>query len=133
MFCDYASGFNLWYCAYFGNIAFKLIRIHASLAETYQNILCLSAEAHQFNLHNPLLANNPTYIHFRLGPMMTSWCMRFEAKHQYFKKLAAGLGNFKNLALTLATRHQNKQCYTKFNICKQQNMDQVSLFRKIQY
>jgi hypothetical protein len=44
--------------------------------------------------------------------------MRFEAKHQYFKKLAAGLGNFKNLALTLATRHQNKQCYTKFNICK---------------
>ena len=43
---------------------------------------------------------------------MTNWCMRFEAKHNYFKKLAIGLGNFKNLPWTLAGRHQNKQCYT---------------------
>lgn len=50
--------------------------------------------------------------------MTTSWCMRFEAKHRYFKTLAAGLGNFKNLPFTLAQRHQNKQCYTMYNMCK---------------
>ena len=44
--------------------------------------------------------------------MMTNWCIRFEAKHNYFKKLAISLGNFKNLPWTLAGRHQNKQCYT---------------------
>ena len=37
--------------------------------------------------------------------------MRFEAKHYYFKRLAQGLGNFKNLPKSLATRHQRLQCY----------------------
>ena len=55
---------------------------------------------------------------FRLGPMVTSWCMRFEAKHRYFKKMSISLGNFKNVPLTLAERHQNRQCYMKYNLCK---------------
>jgi hypothetical protein len=37
--------------------------------------------------------------------------MRFEAKHHYFKKLAHGMTNFKNLSKTLAVRHQRLQCY----------------------
>ena len=37
--------------------------------------------------------------------------MRFEAKHHYFKRLAHGMTNFKNVAKTLATRHQRLQCY----------------------
>ena len=37
--------------------------------------------------------------------------MRFEAKHNYFKKLAARLGNFINIAYTLALRHQCLSCY----------------------
>ena len=34
--------------------------------------------------------------------------MRFEAKHQYFKRLATSMGNYINLAHSLAYRHQ---CY----------------------
>ncbi|KAL1442095.1 hypothetical protein MTO96_007991 [Rhipicephalus appendiculatus] len=37
--------------------------------------------------------------------------MRFEAKHQYFKKMAACVKNFKNLTFTLAKRHQLKQSF----------------------
>ena len=45
------------------------------------------------------------------GPLRCLWCMRFEAKHQYFKKVASVVCNFKNIAGTLASRHQMKQCY----------------------
>ena len=37
--------------------------------------------------------------------------MRFEAKHNYFKKLATRLGNFININYSLAMRHQQLQCY----------------------
>lgn len=37
--------------------------------------------------------------------------MRFEARHKYFKRLAARLGNFINIAHTLAQRYQQLQCY----------------------
>ena len=41
------------------------------------------------------------------GPLKILWCMRFEAKHQYFKKLAVTANNNKNLCYTLAKRHQS--------------------------
>lgn len=47
---------------------------------------------------------------FSLGPMVRSWCMRYEAKHRYFKQLAGILGNFTNVAYSLAMRHQRLQC-----------------------
>ena len=37
--------------------------------------------------------------------------MRFEAKHQYFKRLAISMGNYINLPLSLAQRHQCYQSY----------------------
>lgn len=45
-----------------------------------------------------------------LGPMVRSWTMRYEAKLNLFKK-ASHLGNFKNIAYTLACRHQQWMCY----------------------
>ncbi|KAK3731628.1 hypothetical protein QZH41_015892 [Actinostola sp. cb2023] len=54
----------------------------------------------------------------RLGPMVTHWCMRFEAKHRHFKQLASALGNYTNLSWTLAERHQSRQCYEMNNIHK---------------
>lgn len=45
------------------------------------------------------------------GPMIRTWCMRYEAKHRYFKKIAMNMGNFTNVALTLAERHQMQSCY----------------------
>ena len=37
--------------------------------------------------------------------------MRFEAKHAYFKRLARNAFNFRNIAKTLAKRHQRLMCY----------------------
>ena len=45
-----------------------------------------------------------------LGPMVCCWTMRFESKLQFFKR-ASHLGNFKNIALTVAQRHQRWLCY----------------------
>lgn len=42
-------------------------------------------------------------------PILNS-CMRFEAKHLYFKQLAARAFNFQNPLLTLSKRHQLKFC-----------------------
>lgn len=45
-----------------------------------------------------------------VGPMQRTWCMRHEAKLNMFKR-ASHLGNFKNIALSLAFRHQRLLCY----------------------
>ena len=37
--------------------------------------------------------------------------MRYEAKHSHFKHLARVIANFKNMAKTLAMRHQMYMCY----------------------
>lgn len=45
------------------------------------------------------------------GPLRALWCMRFEAKHQYFKLVANSSRNFINIAKTLSDRHQLRQCW----------------------
>ena len=57
-----------------------------------------------FLLHYPALVK-------KFGPLKYLGCMRFEAKHQYFKKPASVSKNFKNIAKTFANRHQLKQCW----------------------
>lgn len=42
----------------------------------------------------------------RCGPVSQLRCMRFEAKHSYFKSLAHRVKNFRNIAKTMANRHQ---------------------------
>ena len=37
--------------------------------------------------------------------------MRFEDKNSYFKRMAQTIGSFKNIAKTLAIRHQRLSCY----------------------
>lgn len=44
-----------------------------------------------------------------LGPLIRNSCMRFEARHQYFKDLATRQ-NFKNICLSLAERCQYDDC-----------------------
>ena len=44
------------------------------------------------------------------GPLIRSWTMRYEAKLNYFKGIARS-GNFKNITLTLASRHQRWLSY----------------------
>jgi len=55
------------------------------------------------------------------GPPRALWCMRFEAKHQHFKRLAGVMNNFRNICLSLAVRHQLHQCwqFSSVDILKQ--------------
>jgi uncharacterized C2H2 Zn-finger protein len=57
-----------------------------------------------FLIHYPRLMK-------QFGPLRNFWCMRFEGKHQYFKKVAAISNSFVNIAKTLAKRHQLRQCW----------------------
>ena len=50
-------------------------------------------------------------LFFRRGPLVRNWAMRFEAKHNYFKKLVDKINNFKNITYSLAKRHQALQSY----------------------
>ncbi|XP_028417218.1 uncharacterized protein LOC114543833 [Dendronephthya gigantea] len=50
-------------------------------------------------------------IMLKLGPLIRIWCMRYEAKHSYFKRLAISCGNFINLPYSLTKRHQEGLCY----------------------
>lgn len=45
------------------------------------------------------------------GPVIDFWTIRFEAKHSFFKKAVHDSGNFKNVMLTLAQRHQLTLAY----------------------
>lgn len=42
----------------------------------------------------------------KFGPLTDVWTMRFEGKHEFFKKAIHNTQNFKNEAMTLATKHQ---------------------------
>lgn len=53
--------------------------------------------------HYPL--HYPTEIR-KVGPLRHLWCMRFEGKHQYFKRIVQQQCNFRNIAYSLAKRHQ---------------------------
>ena len=50
-----------------------------------------------------------TLMHFSLGHLVNTWCMRMEAKNSYFKRISQ-LGNFKNIALTVVIHHQKLMC-----------------------
>ena len=51
------------------------------------------------------------FLYSRFGPASKYWCMRFEAKHSYFKSLAHKVKCFKNIAKTMCDRHQTLMCY----------------------
>lgn len=40
------------------------------------------------------------------GPLVELWTMRFEAKHSFFKKVVHDTHNWKNILLTLFSKHQ---------------------------
>jgi len=56
---------------------------------------------HHFMTHYPRCIRN-------IGPILHSWCMRYEAKHNFFKKQ---LKSFKNVTMTLAKKHQHHVAY----------------------
>ena len=78
------------------------------------------------------LVHLPTQI-MMFGPLIRSWCMRFEAKHAYFKDLSRKIKNFKNLPLSLAERHQSMESAAAIKIgegCHSDEYDQGIKFGK---
>lgn len=63
---------------------------------------------HHFMLHYPRAIR-------QLGPLMQYWTMRFEAKHNFFKRISHVTCNFKIISKTMAIRHQVMLCYNFFS------------------
>ncbi|XP_033101221.1 uncharacterized protein LOC117104479 [Anneissia japonica] len=59
---------------------------------------------HHFMVHYPTCLEN-------IGPLLHVWCMRYEAKHEYFCRVADTARNFKNICKTVAKQHQMTQIY----------------------
>ncbi|XP_013413276.1 uncharacterized protein LOC106175700 [Lingula anatina] len=54
---------------------------------------------HHFMVHYPMVIR-------KIGPLVHFWTMRFEGKHNFFKRIAHVTCNFKNIPKTMALRHQ---------------------------
>ena len=59
---------------------------------------------HHFLEHYPALIE-------AFGPIVGLWTMRFEAKHKFFKRVVRFSSNFKNVLLSLSTKHQLMMAY----------------------
>ena len=77
----------------------------------------LISEHHRLFKHlypsNRLLPKHHHMVHYprcmqKIGPLIHSWCMRYEAKHNFFKRQ---LKSFKNITKTLAKKHQCHMAY----------------------
>jgi hypothetical protein len=71
--------------------------------------------------NNPLRPKHHYLTHYAfltmsLGPLVRLWTMRFESKHQYFKRCVRNSRNFINVTGMLANRHQLLQAYLSVGI-----------------
>lgn len=75
---------------------------HSLFLELYPHIHL--RPKHHFMLHYPRAIQ-------KLGPLIQFWAMRFEAKHNFFKRVSNVTCNFRNICKTMAFRHQIAQCH----------------------
>lgn len=66
-----------------------------------------------------LLPKHHNVLHYpnaiqKTGPLILSWMMRFESKHQFFTKAAKKINCFINIAKTLDKKHQEAMSYNNF-------------------
>ncbi|XP_043473418.1 uncharacterized protein LOC122505700 [Leptopilina heterotoma] len=72
-------------------------------AQVYENPE--SAEGRKFIPKQHFLIHYPRLIKI-FGPLVHFWTLRFEAKHQFFKKIVQAMRNWKNVPITLSRKHQ---------------------------
>lgn len=97
-------------------------RYLSSFRECYPHIRIIPKQHYMVHLPSQIL-RWATYVgthwklnflcciwYHRLGPLTNTWCMRMEAKHNFFKRIAQQQGNFKNVPLSVAKRHQKLMC-----------------------
>ena len=76
--------------------------------EHHSAFLTLYGDKH-FTAKFHYLIHYPKQI-LAIGPMIRTWTIGYEAKLNFFKQCSC-LANFKNIALSLANRHQRWMCY----------------------
>lgn len=97
----------------------KAIKDHLNLFKTVYKDINIIPKQH-YLVHLPSLT-------LKFGPLVRSWCLRFEAKHAFFKDQARIIKNFKQLPLSLSKRYQSsvQADYVKLN-----KEDEGPLFRE---
>ena len=70
---------------------------HTHFQETFPGNRLLPK--HHFMVHYPTCLRE-------IGPLLHVWCMRYEAKHDYFGRVAESVRNYKNICKSLAKKHQ---------------------------
>lgn len=88
------------------NLKYLITEHHTLFQAEYDSNL---TPKHHMMIHYPMII-------LKSGPLIGFWCMRFEAKHAYFKDLCNKLKNYKTLCKTLAYRHQQCAWYEWHNL-----------------
>lgn len=82
---------------FFENLSYLIADHHEMLLKIYPEKKL--TPKHHFLVHYPTAL-------VKCGPPCRYWCMRFEARHNFFKKVSRVTNCFKNIAKTLAKRNQ---------------------------
>lgn len=80
----------------------KISEHRGLLRETFPN--------YKFRPKHHFIEHYPQMIQI-FAPLVDVWTMRFEGKHTFFKNVAHDTRNFKNVAHTLAVRHQKMMAF----------------------
>lgn len=70
------------------------------------------------------LIHYPRIVEF-MGPLYWQWCMKYEMKHNFFKRSAHIVCNFVNLPFTMAMRHQFYQAFVSLSCRNQKDVFEV--------
>lgn len=84
-----------------------VLRLEKLIQDHLNDIVIVYALRLIFKHH--MLVHYPNFIRTN-GPAKHGWMMRYEAKHKTFTNHAHRLNNFKNIAKSLADRHQQLIC-----------------------
>ena len=91
------------------------------LIEEHHTLFCTHYPGRSVIPKMHYLVHYPKHMYL-FGPMVRTWCMRYEAKHRYIKRLAAFIGNFTNLPFSMAERmllHEHLSLCEKGNVSHQ--------------
>lgn len=86
-----------------------LTQLKFLIADHHQEYLNLFPDRHLLPKHH-FMTHYPS-IGGKMGPFIHLWCMRFEGKNKFFKRLGKRLNNFNNICTTYAKRHQTDVTY----------------------
>ena len=82
--------------------------LESLIIQHHEELKKIFPDVNLINKHHYLVHYPDCLIHF--GPLVKMWCMRYEAKHIFFKRRALVNCNFKSITKSLAVVHQIAHC-----------------------